>query len=257
MPDFNLELLDQDKIRAKKRRRLFLFASVPLTILIIASIFFLRTGIYNIIYSTGVAGESYGLPSVSNNLQKVGNLIEPYLPYYNSGYIKLIQAETSEDLAAAEADFRESLKHNPPERMLCSVYGNLSYSIELRGDLLFNNKQYQEALVSYNQAESLLFENGCASKDDNQSGKDEMSQTAKERIEQKRRETVDAANNNTGDSGDGGNNGQGGNQEITDGQLQEIEIQQEEINNQAAGNPHQSHGPGTTGGSSSFGEPNF
>ena len=117
MPDFNLELLDQDKIRVKKRRRLFLYASVPLIILIIASVFFLRTGIYNIIYSTSVAGESYGLPSVSNNLQRVGNLIEPYLPYYNSGYIKLIQAETSEDLAAAEADFRESLKHNPPKNI--------------------------------------------------------------------------------------------------------------------------------------------
>lgn len=257
MPEFNLELLDQDKIRAKKRRRLFIYASIPLIVLVVASVFFLRTGIYNILYSTGVAGESYGFPATISKLHMAGNLIEPYLPYYNSGYTKLIQAESRDDLMAAEADFRESLKHNPPEKYLCAVYGNLSYSIELQGDLLFEDQQYQDALVSYNQAESLLFENNCASKDNNQTAKDEKSQAAKERIEQKRRKAVDEANNNPGDSGNGGNGNQGGNQEITDNQLQDIQNQQEEINNQAAGDPYQSHGPGTTGGSSSFGEANF
>ena len=257
MPEYNLELLDQDKIRLKKRRRLFAYASVPLIILVLAAIFFLRTGIYNIIYSIGVTGGTYGLPTTATNLQMAGNLIESYLPYYNNGYLKLIQAETREDLIAAENDFRESLKHNPPENRLCAVYGNLSYSIELQADLLFNNNQYSDALVSYNQAESLLFENGCASKDDSQTGKDEKSEAAKERIEQKRRETADAANNNSGNNGNNNNGNQGANQEISESQLQEIQNQQEEVNNQAAGDPHQSHGPGTGGGSSNFSDPNF
>lgn len=258
MPEFNLELLNQDKIRSKKRRQLLFYALIPLIILTFTTIFFLRTGIYNIIYSTGIAGEAYGLPTTATKLQMVGNLIDPYLPYYNSGYIKLIKAESREDLVAAETDFRESLKHNPPEERLCAVYGNLSYSIELQADLLFNNQQYNDALVSYNQAESLLFENGCASKDDNQTGKDEQSEVAKERIEEKRRETVDAANNNTDPNNGNGNGNQGGDQEISEGQLQEIQNQQEEINNQAASDPYQSHGPNTgSGGSSSFGDPNF
>ncbi|MBP5647707.1 hypothetical protein J6X04_00215 [Candidatus Saccharibacteria bacterium] len=258
MSEFNLDLLNQDKIRFKKRRRLFLYTLVPLIILILSTIFFLRTGIYNIIYSTGIAGESYGLPAVATKLQMVGNLIEPYLPYYNNGYLKLIQAESREDLVAAETEFRESLKHNPPEERLCAIYGNLSYSIELQADLLFNNQQYNDALVSYNQAESLLFENNCASKDDNQTGKDEQSEAAKDRIEEKRREAVDAANNNSDPSNNNGNGNQGGDQEISESQLQEIQDQQEEINNQAAGNPYQSHGPNTGGGgSSNFGEPNF
>ena len=257
MSDFNLDLLNQDKIRMKKRRRLFIYASVPLIVLTLAALFFLRTGIYNIIYSVGITSGSYGLPTTATNFQMAGNLVESFLPYYNDGYLKLIQAETREDLVAAETDFRESLKHNPPENRLCAVYGNLSYSIELQADILFNNNQYNDALVFYNQAESLLFENGCASKDDSQAGKDEKSEAAKERIEQKRRETIDAANNNTGN--DGNNHGnQGNNQELSESQLQEIQNQQEEVNNQAAGDPHQNHGPGTgSGGSSNFSDPNF
>ena len=257
MPEYDLSLLDQDKIRAKKRRKLFLYTLAPLIIMAIATVFFLRTGFYNIIYSTGTAGEAYELPSIATNFQMAGNIIEPYLPYYNNGYLKLIRAETREDLKATETDFRESLKYNPPEDRLCAIYGNLSYSIELQGDLSFNDKKYNDALVSYNQAESLLFENNCASKDKNQTGKDEKSEAAKERIEEKHRKAVDAANNNSDSDNGKGEEGQDGNQEISEEQLREIQNEQEEIGNEAAGNPYQSHGPGTEASFSNYGEPNF
>ncbi len=249
-------LLNQDKIRSDKRRRLFLYATLPLVFLIIATIFFIRTGIYNIMFSVGVAGGSYGLPTTITNAQKIGNLIEPYLPYYNSGYLKLIQANSREILQSAETDFSESLKHNPPEYSLCSIYGNLSYSIELQGDLSFNEESYNDAIVLYNRAEALLFENGCASKD-GESGKDEMAEAAKERIEEKRAEAVDSANNTRpGDDGDG-NNGDSGNEEISDDQLQQIQQQQQDAINNAAGNPYQAHGVGNSTPGASFGDPNF
>lgn len=250
-------LLDQDKIRLKKRRRLLIWAIAPLALLLLAAIFFIKTNVYNLVLNISIAGETYGPASVVTNMQMFGNLIESHISYYNNGYLRLIQANNRDDLKSAENDFNESLKHNPPESQLCAVYGNLSYSIELQGDLSFNDKNYNEALVLYNRAESLLFENDCVSRKGDNSGKDQKSEAARKRIEEKRHKAIDAANNrtdpNSGDDGDSNNGGQ----ELTDEQLREIMRQQQEVINNNAGNPYNNHNGTPGGGISNFRDPNF
>ena len=191
MLNLDPRLLDQDKIRLEKRKKYLLIALAPLIFLFFVALFFLRTAIYNI----PVLSKNYETVQSFSNLQLAGNLIEPYIPYYDRGTSRLALAKNAEDLASAESDLRDSLKQNPPESILCSIYGNLSLSLELQGDLKYAEKKFDDAIVLYNQAESVLYENNCASKSDNNSGKDEMSENTKERLQEKRESAVDAANN--------------------------------------------------------------
>lgn len=220
MLNLDPSLLNQDKIRRERRKRWLKLTIVPVIVFALVFLFFIRTTIYNLIVGPSFKGGDYGAPSVLTSMQKIGNLLEPYLSYYNSGYIKLMEAEKSEDLIEAENDFRESMKHNPPESMLCSIYTNLSYSIELQGDIASEAKTYDEALVFYNKAESVLYENGCASKEDGKKGKDELADSAKERVIKKREKTVSSANNEkNSDSSDDDNTPS----EISDSDLEAVE----------------------------------
>ena len=222
-------LLDQDNIRLKKRKKLFIFALLPIILFSIFAIFFLRTGVFNIVTSIKVANENYNSSDIITNSQTILNLIEPYLVYYDRGFLKLSNASNMDELSAAGSDFQESLKQNPPEDMLCSIYGNLSYTIELQGDLYSKDKNYSEALISYNQAEALLYKNGCANeKSSDGKGKDDLSEAAKERLINKRKKTIEVINN-VEEGGDGGDEGESTDpgQEIDDETLKKLKESQD------------------------------
>lgn len=257
MVNLDPNLVNQDKIRLQKRKKLILVTLTPVIILILISLFFMRTGIYNIIISLSNSNNNQ-LAVTFTNFQYTGNLIESYLPYYNNGYFKLLQASSTEELTNAEQDFRESLKHNPPEDKLCSIYGNLSYAIELKADLNFSTKNYSEALILYNRAESLLYENDCVNKNSSAPSKDQVSKNAKNRIETSRRKTVNAANNESSADNNNDKDKTNDNQEITEQDLQNINDLQRDILEQAAGNPRQGHGSNTDKPSfNKYNEPNF
>lgn len=258
MSSLNHEKKGKSQKRLERRKKLLLYVLAPLVALVMLAFFFMRTGLYNILFSINVANKSYGFPTSITEFQKFANIIEPYLAYYNSGYLKLIQSKTVEDLDAAQQDFEESLKANPPEEMLCAVYGNLSYTIELKGRYAFDSQNYNEAIVLYNQAEALLYKNGCASKDSSsQAGSDQQSEDAKERIKEERNQAVAAANNGGGDEGNGGgeDGGDGDNPDITDEQLQQINQNQQSAAQSAPGYIHP--GGGGQGGMNSISDPNF
>ena len=54
-------------------------------------------------------------------MQLFGNMIQPYIAYYNRGTAELNISEYDE----AEEDFRASLRENPPKAELCKIYVNL------------------------------------------------------------------------------------------------------------------------------------
>ena len=194
MLSFDPQIVNQDKIRMNKRKKLIKVATAPTLIIIIIALFFGRTGIFNLLVSIESSNNQWNLAPNAMALQTLGNIIEPYLVYYDEGYYQLVTATSSEDLDKAEESLRKSLQNNPPVEMLCSIYGNMSYIEELKADELVQAKDYNEALVVYNKAEALLYENNCASRDEYEIGIDEMSEIAKERIEEKRRQAVEAAN---------------------------------------------------------------
>ena len=231
MLNLDPNLINQDKIRLKKRKKLLLISAAPLVAFLVISIFFIRTGIYNIALSMDSGGREYNMTLALTGFQKVGNVLEPYIVYYNNGYIKLLNASSRPDLLAAEDYFKESLKNDPPEKMLCAVYGNLSYTIELQAKLDEEEGDYDAAVTKLYRAEGILYENGCAEKDSTgKTGKDEKSEAAKRRINEERRKVIAAANNDTDNPEDDNNDGNDGTpQYIDEDTLQKIKERQSKV----------------------------
>ena len=213
------EIVDQNKVRMRRRRKMLKYSLLPVITLALISIFFLRTGVYNIIYSLSYRNQNYETPAAASNMQLFGNMIESYIAYYNRGTAEINLAQYAE----AEEDFRDSLRENPPKNMLCKIYVNLSYSIEMQADKAAQRRLFDDALVLYNRAESILYENNCASKSEDVSGTDQRAEDSKERIGSKRRRAVEQMNNAEGDGGDG--DGDGG--EITPEELEELKNNKE------------------------------
>ena len=91
----------------------------------------------------------------------------------------------------AEADFRESLKQNPPEKVICKIYHNLSLSIEAQGDASFEEKNYEQALLFYNRAQALINDSGCARKEGGENAEDvAKAKASQQRIEDKHNKVV-------------------------------------------------------------------
>ncbi len=224
MLNLDPRLVDQDKIRHERRKKYFKIALIPLVFLIVIAAFFLRTSIYNLTLSIGESKRNYGPTKTLSNIQTFVNVIEPYLTFYDRGYAKLLTAQTSEDLQSAESDFQESLRKSPPESRLCSIYINYSYAIELEGDLSFKSKDYNKALIAYNRAESMLYENNCVMRgSSSEAGKDELAKNAKKRLEEKRKETLDALNNIEEGDDDSGDDNKKEEQTITEKDIEDYQ----------------------------------
>jgi tetratricopeptide (TPR) repeat protein len=190
MLNLDPQIIDQDKIRLRRRKKLLKYAIIPIILLLFIGVFFLRTGFYNVVYKLSYENRNYDTPASLSSMQLFGNMIQPYIAYYNRGTAELNISQYNE----AEDDFRASLRENPPKAHLCKIYVNLSFSIEMQADRAAQRKLYDEALVLYNRAESVLHENNCASKD-GEGGGDAKAEESQERINSKRRRAVQQMNN--------------------------------------------------------------
>ena len=191
MLNLDPQIIDQDKVRLRRRKKLLKYAIIPIILVLLIGVFFLRTGFYNIVYKLSYDNRNYDTPTSISSMQLFGNMIQPYIAYYNRGTAELNISEYDE----AEEDFRASLRENPPKAELCKIYVNLSLSIELQGDTALQGSDYNKALEAYNRAESVLYSNGCAAKGSNSNGKDSKAEAAKERINDKRGDATDKMNN--------------------------------------------------------------
>ena len=204
MIDLDPAILDQESIRKKRRKKMFLIASVPITILVLASILFLRPGIFDAIFSMRFNQNDAGGAISISQFHKSINIIEPYIAYYDAGtaYIK------GKDGKNAENELQESLRNNPPKDMICQIRVNLSYSIELQADDAKNRSDYDNALKLYNKAEGVLYDDDCASKQSGKKSKDSKAEEATERISKKRNAAVALLNGaeEYGDDDNGGDN---------------------------------------------------
>lgn len=222
MIELDPSIIDQESLRKKRRKKMFLVALVPIIILILASILFLRPGVFDMIFSAAYKGIDAGGAISISQFHKNLNIIEPYLAPYNAGtaYLK------DKNGASAETEFRDSLRLGPPKNMLCQIRVNLSYSIELQADEAKNRNDYDQALILYNKAEGALYEDDCAKKnqsENEQGGKDEKANAAKQRISDKRSVVVAAMNGVI--DGDNDDNNFSNDHEISDQDVQELREQ--------------------------------
>lgn len=189
-------IIDQDALRKQRRKKMLTYAAIPVVVLVAAGLFFLRPGSITTFMKISFHGNNAeGVIGISETM-KLGNVIEPYIAFYNSGTAKL----ASNKLDGAEDDLRESLSLNPPASRVCQVRTNLSYVIELRGDQIaekgtgsYNGIDGVDAAYLYNMAQGILFEDNCASQQEDIKPRDEKAQVAKERIDQKIRQAENAS----------------------------------------------------------------
>jgi hypothetical protein len=214
MINLDPSIIDQESVRKKRRKKLMLYAAAPVVIILIAGLFFIRPGVFNILYNMNYNNADAGFNIFISNLQTKANIIEPYIAHYNAGtaYIK------DNDGAQAEIELRSSLRSNPPADKVCQVRTNLAYSIEMQADQETVKGNYGEALVLYSASEGILYGDNCASKDNSES-RDKKAGEAKKRISQKRGKITSEMN---GQGEDGEESNPYTETQINEGQLQEL-----------------------------------
>lgn len=213
MINLDPSIIDQESVRKKRRKKLLRISFLPVLILLLAGLFFLRQGVFDILFGIVYNNEDAGIAIALSQMQKNGNVIEPYIAYYDAGTAYLKDGDGEK----AEADLKESLKNMPPTDKICQVRVNLSYSIEIQADEAKIMQQYDRALTLYSRAEGVLLADNCANK--NKNGKDAKAEAAQKRISQKRSNTVAKMNN----SGDDGTINEKGGLEISEEQLEKLQ----------------------------------
>ena len=216
MINLNPSIVDQEHIRKLRRKRLFNFFILPIVILTLVGGFLLRTGFFNLLYRASYNANNYSSAKTYTDMQNLANIIEPYIIYFDRGNALYMGG----DYSSAENEYRSALLENPPKSMLCKVYVNLSLSIEKQGDNEFDDKNYDNALILYNSAEAILYENNCAVKNNNEESKDSRAENARDRIINKRRRAISAINS-MDESGDDNNNSDN-NKNVSDDDLKNI-----------------------------------
>ena len=228
MINLDPSLLDQDKQRKERRKHLFRSCAIPIALLLAAAIFFLSTWVYNLGFIISYNNKHYPMAHDLTESRFLINVLEPYIASYNQGAAQMMMG----DFKKAEERFTESLKNNPPEDKLCKVYENLSLSIEKQADESLGAELYRDAIDLYSRAESVLYANGCADKD-NAKGKSAKSGIAKDRIDEKRNDAVNALNKST-DDGDSTPE-EARKKDVTDGDLENSKKNKVAPNSRALG----------------------
>ncbi len=202
MINLDPKIVDQETIRLERRKRYFKFAIFPLIALFILFCLAARQPIYNALFSLSYKNDNNSFANSLTQMQLFSNYAESYIAHYNEGVIAI----KDDRYADAEKSFNTSINQNPPQDKLCTIYNNLSLSIELQADDLVATKTYDQAILFYTRAESILISSGCASKQEDGHGKNEKSDESKKRIANKRSIAVARKNEfeNDGESDDSG-----------------------------------------------------
>ena len=180
MTNINLDpsIIDQDALRKQRRKKMLIYAALPVAVFVLAGLFFIRPGSVTTFIKGGLRDNNgEGVIGIANT-QKFANIIEPYIAYYNSGTAYLSSNKAQE----AERDLRKSLDMNPPMDRVCQIRVNLSYSIELRAD---KEQSSEQASYLYNMAQGVILEDNCASQQEDLTPRDKMAQSALKRIDAK------------------------------------------------------------------------
>lgn len=149
---FDLAKLDFDTIRFKKRKKLLL-VSLPLCLVIgLFAIKMLSIPILSeIAYINYKRSDYTGAIAMIYPLNWL-NYFESYKAPFNQGNAYFKNSNYSE----AENKFRQALEMAPKERD-CDVRINLALSIEQQADTFLAQKNYDQAILKYDEAKSVIY----------------------------------------------------------------------------------------------------
>ncbi len=186
---FDLAKLDTEGLRKRRRKTLLLWSLpvciVALLVLLWIVALLLSTAWGNNAYKKGdyrVAAGHYGrLLSL--------NFVERYKMHYNQGTALL----GAKDFAGARTALEQALDLGIPTAFECQVRVNLVLSIIGQAEASVANKQYDEAIVRYDDAKSVIDGRDCGIKLSSADASEETKQ-ANSTLQQQRQQVTDRQN---------------------------------------------------------------
>ncbi len=172
---YDLEKLNPDKLRLKKRHILFKRFFVATIIIAVISLKLMSLSIL-----TGGAISSLKANNPGQAIQRllplnILNIIETYKLYFNKGNALFIKG----DYPNAEKNYREAQKSAPKE-FLCQITFNLILSIEAQADKAVEDKDYDKAVDRYEEIIAIVKNTKCGFTTSEKSAEEKMKNSAKE-----------------------------------------------------------------------------
>ena len=117
----------------------------------------------------------------------IGNFLEPYIAHYNYGNV--LYKNNNYDKAIEE--YNKALKLYPKHDRECKIRINLALAMLKKIDEKDESEDNKKTTLSIlNSAKEVLFEHGCANRDDN-NGHNEDAEKLKKEIEEKENELLE------------------------------------------------------------------
>ena len=213
---YDLEKLNPDKLRLKKRRSL-----LKKTIIFSIVIGLIGLKLLSLSVLTQLAISSYNKNNPSQSLQRlsplgIANVIETYKFHFNKGDALFINGEYDK----AEKSFRTAQK-SVPKDFFCQLTLNLVLSMEAQADQFLSAKNYDKAIEKYDEIKIIVRDAKCGFSEAEQSADGKMQKVA-ENSKQKSDQAKQTRN------GDNAQENKNTNQEEN---RQPSKDQQEKINN--------------------------
>ena len=116
----------------------------------------------------------------------IGNFLEPYIAHYNYGNV--LYKNNNYDKAIEE--YNKALKLYPKHDRECKIRINLALAMLKKIDEKDESEDNKKTLSILNSAKEVLFEHGCANRDDS-NGHNEDAEKLKKEIEEKENELLE------------------------------------------------------------------
>ena len=117
--------------------------------------------------------------SIQASLLKIGNFFQPYIAYYNTGNVNYKKGKYE----IAMDNYKKALKYKIPKYKECKIRINYALAICSTVEVDETSKEsIEEAIKTYEKAISILVEEGCANKDDD-NGHSKDAETLKKDIQ--------------------------------------------------------------------------
>ena len=201
MVNLDPALMNVDAIRLVHRKKLFLALALPLTLLLLVGLKLISPAIINNQLKVAYDAQDYDTALFWANALQFTNILEPHIASFNRGNIYF----GKQDYSSAETEYRQSLELNPPSDKRCPIRINLSLSIEAQADIFMKNKEYDEAILAYDQAKATLYLDNCAHRSDDK-GVSAEAERAKKRISHKQEEALRLRNDDPAEPDEEGQN---------------------------------------------------
>lgn len=172
---FDLAKLDYEGRRKALRKKLIVFSLPVLVVFLVVATKFLSLAIFSDQGLRAYESGAYSKSSQSYSLLRFVNVIEPYKAWFNQG---------TAQLQAKQYAFAETLLQNALDRSddahECQIRVNLVLSIVGQADAAAADKKYQDAILHYDRAKSVIDARDCGLKISASSGKTKAGDQEKE-----------------------------------------------------------------------------